>query len=110
MGSHPAWRPFRPMHHPILASRCSDCSQYTCIRESGKLPCHHCERYNGDARYAIDGCDFPAGAEVCENCGAVVPIEDHITGTEDQGVPERAGSVNYFAGYNCPACGHHAEV
>ena len=56
------------------------------------------------------GAIFPMMRNVCENCGAVVPPEDHMTGIEYQGEPERAGSVNYLAGYNCPTCGHHAEV
>ena len=109
MDSNPALQPFRPMH-PTLSSRCSNGSQYIWIHDKGKLPYHHCQRYRHDARYAINGCDFPEDAEVCENCGAVVPIKDHITGTEDQGEPERAGSVNYFAGYDCRECGFHAEV
>ena len=53
---------------------------------------------------------IPEEPERCEICGEVIPPEYEIIGIEHQGEPERAGSVYYFAGYDCPACGYHAEV
>ncbi|MEI7433453.1 MAG: hypothetical protein WCJ93_04290 [Methanomicrobiales archaeon] len=54
--------------------------------------------------------DSPEDSERCKNCGEIVPPEHQKIGIEYQGEQEHSGSVYYLAGYNCPACGYHAEV
>jgi hypothetical protein len=81
-----------------------ECPRCPWIYTEGQGICRFCVQKNKNVSKLIED------VERCENCGEIVPPEHHTIGIEYQGEPERSGSVYYLAGYNCPACGHHAEV
>ena len=85
-----------------------ECPRCPWIYTEGQGICQFCIQKNRNISKVME--DIPDDLERCENCGEIVPPEHHMIGIEYQGEPERIGSVYYLAGYNCPACGHHAEV
>ena len=85
-----------------------ECPRCPWIFTEGHGICQFCIQKNRNVSRRLG--DIPDDLERCESCGEIVPPEHHMIGIEYQGEPERIGSVYYLAGYNCPACGHHAEV
>jgi hypothetical protein len=88
-----------------LYRECPGCSW---IYTEGQGICRFCMQKNNNLTKIIE--EIPDDSERCEKCGEIVPPEHQTIGIEYQGEQERSGSVYYLSGYNCPACGHHAEV
>ncbi|GEM_PF-5903767 len=85
-----------------------ECPGCPWIYSEGQRICQFCTQKNKNISKVIE--NISNDLERCDNCGEIVPPEHHMIGIERQGERERSGSVYYFAGYNCPSCGHHAEV
>jgi len=85
-----------------------ECPRCPWIYTEGQGICRFCMQKNRNISKIME--DIPDDPERCENCGEMIPPEHQRIGIEYQGEQERSGSVYYLVGYNCPTCGHHAEV